>query len=447
MRQQDGQALLMVVVVMLILQMFAGVFLARVSFEQRLAGGSTRSLAALYLAEAGLQKALWVLEEGKDLTLPYQEALGVGTFAIEALEHLPGGLISVVVRGDAANVRRRLRVLARAGPPALAYGVYGQHSLRFDGRARTYLLPFRAGGGDCRCAGNLAASGEVRFESPHVLLNTFHGSRLPLRDGTIDDYALLGSSAVVDPAQGLVDLVLAGGARLTSGIAHKPIELEELRRYVGELGIRRLKVRPALQGPSFEVDQYRALAEANTANTLLNRAAAEAGGAAGLRVKPHSRYIAEEFETVLDYLKGGPRRALQGVVFVEGDVDLVEGDKLIIADGALVVEGDIVIGPGARLEVHHGPTARTLPGVVAWGKAAIDIEEEAVAVVDGLVLTDGDVVVFAGILDVIGAVTARNFVTKNGTVVVRYDAAVLATPGFQKIGKGLAVPVSWQELQ
>ncbi len=90
MRRQDGQALVMVVVVMMILQVIAWAFLARMNFEQRLAGGSTRSLAALYLAEAGLEKALVMLEDGTRPaagadggSLPYQEALGSGTFTIE----------------------------------------------------------------------------------------------------------------------------------------------------------------------------------------------------------------------------------------------------------------------------------------------------------------------------------------------------------------------------
>jgi hypothetical protein len=380
-----------------------------------------------------------------DLPLPYQEELGGGTFAIEALEHISGGLVSIVVRGEIAGERRRLRALARAGPPALAYGLYGERSVRFGGRARTYLVPFRVGG-DCRCVGDLAAGGEVRFDSPHVLLNAFSGSRLSLREGTIDDQALLGSSAMADSIPGLVDLVLAGGARLTSGIAHRSVELAELRRDIRGLGIRRLTVRAALELPTVDVDYYKGMAETNTANAVLNRVAGEAGADPGLRTKAHSRYRAEEFEKILDYLKRQTGRALQGIVVVEGDVDLEDGDKLVITAGALVVEGDIVIKPGARLEVRHGATAKTLPGVVAWGNAAIDIEEGAVAIIDGLLLTDGYLGVYAGVLDVVGAISAGNFVAKDGTVVVRYDASVLATPGLQKTGKYFAVPVSWQVL-
>lgn len=456
MRRQEGQAMLMVMVVMLILQLIAWAFLSRVNAEQRFAGGSARSLAALYLAEAGVQRALQVLEEGAngDSPLPHEEALGPGTFTIEALEQLPGGgLIGIVVRGEVAGAHRRLKVLTRVGPQALAYGLYGQGSVRFDGQARTYLLPFRAGGGGCRCTGDLAAGVEVRFDSPRAALNAFRGMRLLLRDGEIADHALLGpleTAGATDRVPGLVDVVLVGKARLVSGISHRPVGLEELRRQVAELGIRRLRARAALTAPSIDVNHYRALAEANTANASINSVAGEAAASQDLRTKAHSRYSVEEFEAILDYLqdtfRDRPRPSFQGTIFVEGDVFLEEGARLTIVDGALVAAGDIVVGEGARLEVRHGQAARALPGMIAWGMATIQIEEKAVAIVDGLVLTDGDVEVHGGVLDVIGAVAAKNFFTKDGTVVVRYDSGVLATMGLRRTGKGLAELVSWQEL-
>ncbi len=287
----------------------------------------------------------------------------------------------------------------------------------FDGQARTYLLPFRAGGGICRRSGDLAAGVEVRFDSPRVALNAFRGLRLPLRDGDTPDYVLLGSSPATDAVSSPVDLVLAGKARLMSGITHTPVGLAELQRRVEGLGIRRLKARPALLAPSIAVDHYKALAEANTANAAINSAAGAAGVEPGLRAKTHSRYSAEEFEAILDYLKDRTKRPLQGMVFVEGDVDMDERVTLTITDGALVIEGDIVITKGARLEVRHGPAARGLPGIVAWGDGTIEIEEKAVAITDGLVLAERDVEVHAGVLDVIGAVAARNFFSKDGTVV------------------------------
>lgn len=451
MRRQDGQALVLVLVVMFILQIAAWAFLSRMNVEQRFAGGSTRSLAAFYLAEAGLQKVLWGLEQWPPEVptngepLPHQEALGSGMFAVEALEHLPGGLISIVVRGEAAGTVRRLKALVRAGPEALAYGLYGQHTVAFDGQVRVYLLPSQARGSGRRL-GHLAAGGEVRFDSRWATLNAFRGLRLSLRDRTFPDSSLLGSSADTDPDSGLVDIVLAGEAQLRSGTPHEPVTLEDLRRQIGGVGVRRVRTRTALPVPLIDAANYRAWAEANTANAAINAAAGVAGAESGFRPKAHSRYSEDEFEAILDFLRDRPKRPLHGIVFVEGDVILDEREGLTIIDGALVVNGNIEIGPGARLEVRHSDTTRALPGIIAWGEGTLQIRKEAVATIDGLILAGKDVQIDAGVLDVMGAVVTGNFLSQDGIAVIRYNSAVLATVGLRRVGKGVAELLSWQEL-
>lgn len=87
-----------------------------------------------------------------------------------------------------------------------------------------------------------------------------------------------------------------------------------------------------------------------------------------------------------------------------------------------------------------------MPGIVAWTEGTIQIEDHAVVIVDGLILAERDVRVAAGVLDVIGAVAARNVSVHDGTFVVRYDSGVLATVGLKRTGRGLAEPVNWQEL-
>lgn len=460
MRRQGGQALLMVVVVMMILQVIAWAFLARVNVEQRLAGGSTRSLAALYLAEAGLQKALAMLEDralpgtGKngDL-LPYEETLGPGTFTIERLDAGTDGVVVITVRGDVAGARRRLQAVVRIGPQALAYGLYGQNIVAFDGRSRTYLVPFHIGWGQRRRVPALAAGGEIRFDSREAALNVFRGQRLPPREGESNDQMLRRASDGTGPASGLVDLVLAGRAQLRAVLTYIPPRLEELRRRVDELGVRQVMVRPPLAAPSLDVDHYRALAEANTANAAINAAAAAASGHPDLRTKAHSRYSAEELVAIFDYLKrtDRPRSVLRGVVFVYGPLDLSGRGTLTITDGTLIVEGDLTIGGGVRLEVRHGPAAWGMPGLVASAvegaqEGSIYIERDAMAVVDGLVLAEGNVEVLGGLLDVIGAVSAGSFMNGDGVTVTRYDSRVVATAGLRRADRGLAEVLSWQEL-
>ncbi len=460
MRRRRGQALVMVVVVMMILQVIAWAFLARVNVEQRLAGGSTRSLVALYLAEAGLQKALTMLENGAPPgtgqngdSLPYEEALGAGTFTIERLDAGADNVVVIVVRGDVAGARRRVQAVARIGPQTLAYGLYGQNIVAFDGRSRTYLVPFHTGWGRRRRVPALAAGGEIRFDSREAALNVFRGRRLPLREGEISDQMLLRASEGTGPAAGLVDLVLAGRAQLRAVLSYIPPRLEELRRRVDEVGVRQVKGRPPLEAPSLDLDHYRALAEANTANAAINAAAAAASGHPDLRTKAHSRYSAEEMVIIFDYLKrtDRPRSVLRGAVFVYGPLDLRGNDTLVITDGALIVEGDLTIGEGVRLEVRHGPAAWGMPGLVASAvetaqEGSIFIERDAMAFVDGLVLAEGNVEILGGLLDVIGAVAARDFANRDGVAVIRYDSRVVATAGFRRTNRGLAEVLSWQEL-
>ncbi len=443
-RHQRGQALLMVLIIMLIIQTIVWVFLSRVSIEQRLAGGSVRGLGAFYLAEAGVHKTLRMLEDGADWSLPHEEVLGAGTFTVETVELLPGGLTAIVVRGEVGGARRRVRVVSRLGPQALAYGVFAQGIAAFGGQSRTYVVPFRIG--NARRTGDLAAGVEVRFDNPRTALNTFRGSRLSLREGDVVDAALLDETLASDTARGAVDVVLAGRAQLVSGVAHKAVGLDDLKRHIPALGIRRVRTRPALAAAAVDLKAYKALAEANTANAAINAAAGLVAGESDLRGKKHSAYDPHEFEAILDYLRLRPGQALQGLIFVDSDVLLEDGDRLTIADGALIVEGDLDVEERARLEVRHSQGSRALPGVIAWGEGSIQIEDNAVVIVDGLMLAEWDIRVRAGVLDVIGALAARNLLITDGTVVVRYDSGVLATVGLKRIGKGLAEPVSWQEI-
>lgn len=451
MEPQRGQALVIVLVVTLVLQVAAWAFLSGMFVELRLAGGGTRSLAALHLADAGLRKTLWTLEselstasDSPEGAEPNQE-LGSGTFAVETVEPLPNGLIALVVRGDVAGTVRRVKALVRAGPEALGYSLFVRQMATFEGEARTYVVPCRAGASGCRRGGHLAAGEGVRFVNSGITFNEYRGDSLTLREGDIADASILGSAAASNPALGFVDIVLAGDSQLRFGAETSAISLVDLRRRISGLGIGNVRHRGPVQEPVIDVARYRLLAEANTANAAMNSAAANLGRQPSLRIKTHSRYTEEEFIDLLDYIQGQPSRTLQGVVFVDGNVLLKEENRVVIVDGALVVKGDIEVTPGARLEIRHGDTSRTLPGMLVVGPRNI-LLEQATIVVDGLIFSGGDVHVLGGVLDVAGAVVAQNYLGRGGTAVIRYDAAVLSTVGLHRAGRGLGELMSWQEL-
>jgi hypothetical protein len=455
---QDGQAVLMVVVVMLILQLIAGVFLARMNAEQRVAGRSARSLAALYLAEAALQRALVMLEQGppadaasEGLLLPYHEALGAGVLTIETIDQRPDGLIAVVVRGEVAGTIRRVQALVRLGPEALGYGIYAREAVSLEGRSRTYVLQGRGGWGERRGRAAIATDGEMRLDRP-VALNVFSGRAVPMREGEGTDQTLRNDTGSDAPSP-LVDLIFTGEPRLRVGLTSIPPRLEDLREHVGEIAVRRITSRTPVAFPAIDMEFFRRQAETNTANAALNAAAGVFGGYPDLRAKAHSRYSAEDLVAILNYLARSDQRgaALRGVIFVYGPLELRRPGRLTIVDGALIVNGDLTIGNGVTLDVRHGPEAQRLPALIATAVeraqlGSIQIEQGGAAFLDGVVFAEGNVEVLGGVLDIVGAIAARNFVNASGLAMVRRHAAAPATLGIRAAGSGTTVVTSWREL-
>jgi len=457
--REGGQAVLMVVVVMMILQLIAGVFLARMNAEQRVLGRSARSLAALYLAEGALQRALVLLEQESSadastdgLTFPYHEALGAGVSTIETIDQRVDGLIAVVVRGDVAGTTRRVQALVRLGPEALTYGIYARDAVNLEGQSRSYVVPGHGVWGQRRGRAAIATGREFRVDR-QVELNVFNGRTVPLREGRVPAEMALNSSTGADPAEMLIDLVFTGQARLRVGLTAIAPRLEDLREYLGDIGIRRIAFHKPLAFPVVDMDGFRRQAEANTANAAINAAAGVYGGYPELRMKAHSRYSAEDLRAILNYLSRTDRQdvALQGVIFVYGPLEMRRPGTLTIVDGTLVVNGDLTIGDGVRLDIRHGPEAQRLPAIIATAvehaqQGSIQIEQQGSAFVDGVVFAEGNVEVLGGVLDATGAATARTFVNANGIAVIRHQSRAPATLGLRSVGARTAVVTSWREL-
>jgi hypothetical protein len=194
-----------------------------------------------------------------------------------------------------------------------------------------------------------------------------------------------------------------------------------------------------------DLARYKELAETNTANAEMNRAAATLGHQPALNTKRHSHYAEAEFVDLINYLRAEPFRHLRGVIFVDGDVLLAQEARLSIVDGALIVHGDMELTPGTKLEVRHSDTSRTLPGIVITGQRNL-LLEEAVTIVDGLIFADGDVHVLGGVLDVAGALLAQNYLARGGTAMIKYQPEMLSTLGLDRTGRGAVELLSWQVL-
>ncbi len=144
---------------------------------------------------------------------------------------------------------------------------------------------------------------------------------------------------------------------------------------------------------------------------------------------------------------------MEGIVYVKGSVLVLERQEILISGGALVAEGTVYLSPGAVLEIRHSAATRALPGLLALKGGALTVSEQARLRVHGLVLATRTIGInVSGQVDVVGAVLAGDvgfsFRNSGGTVVIRYDQAVLGTPALHASERGgmIAWIASWEEL-
>jgi hypothetical protein len=204
-----------------------------------------------------------------------------------------------------------------------------------------------------------------------------------------------------------------------------------------------------------EVDQtfYQSMATRNLENAGLNAAAGRYGGNDQLERKRDGLYSRSDFETVLNYIQTRPdQAALRGVIFVQHGVTLAGGSRLRIVDGTLVSGGGIHVGLSASLEITHSPQSRTLPGLIAMDTGTLVVSQAARLRVHGLVYVSRAISIGAGAhVDIVGALLGNDptlsFRNHATTVVIRYDPAVLGTPGLRALpGPVVAWVATWEEL-
>jgi hypothetical protein len=327
--------------------------------------------------------------------------------------------------------------------------LYGASVVRFERLpAAMFIFPYGGGGSPWI---HVAAGRGLWLAGADVALNN---PAVPFQAGAGPIDAPREAPAGTVPDLGPVRVWLGRGAAVRLDQRIMPLGADELRA-VG-INIERIVVAPQQLPPVPEVDRmfYQSQAAGNTGNAAANKAAGEYFADDNLFRKRDSLYTQREFEVLLSYVnRGRAVGALQGVIYVTGGVTLVEGWRLQVGDGALITEGAVHLARGTSLEVTHSAATRTLPGLITLDKGDLLVSPGARLRVHGLVYTSqafeaaGDAHV-----DVVGSVLAMSpgfsFNNAGASVVIRYDPAVLGTPG-------LHVPVDapvmawvarWEEL-
>jgi hypothetical protein len=186
----------------------------------------------------------------------------------------------------------------------------------------------------------------------------------------------------------------------------------------------------------------------------VNKAAGEHAGDVDLARKRDSLYAPGEFAKVQAYFDsalGHP--VLRGVVYLRGGLSLVEDQALHIEDGSLIVDGAVFIGQRASLTVTHSAATRTLPGLIMLNNGGLVATGHVRMRVHGLiyssrVISIGEGASVEGVGAVLGADHGLSFRNFASTVLIRYDPAVLGTPGLRLPANARAVAwvAAWEEL-
>ncbi len=463
-QRERGVALLAVLLLLLAVTASSAAFIWFMDQQQARSGVRYRSGAAMAAAEAGVHRALSVLEmDSPDGGTPgrawrpasYREPVQTGPlqgwFTLSLADD-PDGAIVVTSVGEVAGVTRRVRARVYLASPALLAAVHGAGVVHLERQpAAIVILPYGAGIGD-RPWIHIAAGRGIEFATSDVSINdpstTFDAGPGPV------DAPESANNPTTLRAPGPARLLLARGADLTLGEDHQRVDVQQLR----VMGVRVEGVVLHTEGlpelPEVDRTYYQAAAAANTRNAGLNEASGQYVADGDLARKQDSLYTRTGFARLMTYLRAErPSVPLQGVIYVAGGISLTDGQRLRITDGALVTEGTVFLGPGSSLEVTHSAATRTLPGIIALDRGALVVAGDARLRVHGLVYINRMVDVGRDArVDIVGAVLdndpALSFRSFAGSVVIRYDPAVFGTSGLRVLrGAPVAAWVAaWEEL-
>ncbi|MGH2374279.1 MAG: hypothetical protein ACRDIC_12550 [bacterium] len=459
-----GAALLLVIVIMLAVTLSSGSFIWFMNQQQTRAGGRYRLAAAAAAAEAGVHRAMAILEsvapDGKTPGRTWRPSAHIETYRAGPLEGQftvsiddeRDGAVLITSAGQVAGVTRRLRARVYLASPALLAALHGVSIVRFEQPpAGAFILPYGAGIGD-RPWIHIAAAHGIWFGTTEVSIND-PALRPQILPGPVDAPAGVSDPAALPPP-GPVRLLLASGAELLVGQERRRFDLEQLRGM--GIHVEGVVLRTETFPPPPEVDRslFREMAAANASNAALHKAAGEFLGDLVLSRKRDSVYTPAEFGQLLTYFRTGLRqRRLFGVVYIGGGLALTDGERIDIHGGSLVTEGTVVLRGGAALEVTHSAPTRSLPGLIVLDGGALVITQGARLRAHGLVYVSRVIDLGPGArADIVGAAisTDRGLSFRNvaATAVIRYDPAVLGTPGLRAAPDSPVVAwvAAWEEL-
>ncbi len=460
-RRESGMVLLVVLVILLVVASSSASFIWFMNQQQTRAGTRFRTAAAMAVAEAGVHRALSILESVAPNGTPgrfwrpaaHSEILPVATlegrFTLSAADEA-GGAIVVTSAGEVGGVTRRLRARVYLASPALLAALYGAGHVRLErSPAALLILPYGIGATN-RPWTHVAVGRGIGFMTD-VSIND---PSVPFEAGPGPLDIPGGTSSPAPAAIDHIRLLLARGADVTVGPENSRIDVRQLRTMGVRMDGTVARAEAFPRAPDVDRAFFQGQAGANTANAGLNEAAGKYTRDEELAQKADSLYSQKQFERLLAYLLSVlDPPSLRGVIYVRGEVTLFERQTVRISDGALITEDTLHLTQAATLEVTHTAATRTLPGLLVLGNGSLIVNRQARLRVHGLVYVNRVIDVWDGArVDAVGALLARNrgisFRNIGARVMIRYDPGVLGTPGLRvhRNSPLVAWVATWEEL-
>ncbi len=461
---QRGFALLVVLVILSLITVSSASFIWFMQQLQTRSGMRYRSTAAVAIAEAGIHRALSVLEtvppDGSSLgrswrPTAYSELMQVGPlegrFTVSITDDA-GGAITITSVGEIGGVTRRLRAHVHLTSPALLASLNGASLIRLEKPpTATFSLPYGAAIRNWPWI-HLAAGRGIWIAASDVSINNPFAA-VVTSPGPLD--APIGTPDATPPVRPMpVRLTMPRDAEMVLGPNRVRVDVQQLRAMGVQVQGEILRSDALTKFPEVDRSFYLTLAAANVANAPLNAAAGKYLGDDEFARKQDSLYSQREFEQLQTYLAAGvaPARFI-GIVYVRGRVLLLKGQQMHITDGALVAEGTVVVSPESTLEITHSAATRTFPGILTLDFGPLVVARGARLRVHGLVYASRFIYIAQDAhVDIVGSVLGNDeqlsFRNTSGVVVIRYDPAVLGTPGLRMpIDAPIVAWVSaWEEL-
>ncbi|MDR7482467.1 MAG: hypothetical protein QN183_05805 [Armatimonadota bacterium] len=344
-----------------------------------------------------------------------------------------GGVILVASTGEVGGIVRRVHARVVLASPLLGAALHAAGLVQLGNPpGATVIVPYGDSVADRRWA-HLSTAHGVWFESVAVSLNA-PGMPHDLAAGPADPPGSLRDATAAawpQPAR----LVMAPGALITLGQTALAT-VQPLRAAGVNLDGEVRTLRGPLPPPEVDREYYQGLAAANLSNAAVNQAAGAAHRDDRLERKQESLYSPAEFARVLAYLRRTPEAVLRGTVYVRGGVALSDGDRVRITGGTLVTDGTVHVVHGGTLEIVHDMATRSLAGLLVLEPGAVVVSHGGRLRVHGLVYAGRTFDAGAeATVDSVGAVLGadpRISIRNHGArVVIRYDPAVMGTPGLR----------------